>query len=92
MGLFFLLGKSGAPDKTKAHQYFLDSAQKGHPRAMTNLAIMLKRGDGIPQNLPQALSWFKKAAKLGDKQAAEEALKLEAVLVPPTEYSLVTPH
>jgi serine/threonine protein kinase len=92
MGLFFLLGKSGVPDKAKAYQYFLDSANKGHPRAMTNLAIMLKRGDGIPQDIPEALSWFKKAAKLGDTQAASEAAKLEAVLAPPTGYSLETPH
>ena len=53
---------------------------------------MLKRGDGIPQNIPEALSSFKKAAKLGDTQAASEAAKLEAVLAPPTGYSLETPH
>ena len=53
---------------------------------------MLKRGDGIPQNIPEALSWFKKAAKLGDTQAAAEALKLESLLAPPSGYSLVTPH
>lgn len=92
LGLFFLLGKAGAPNKTKAYQYFLDAAQKDHPRAMTNLAIMLKRGDGIPQNIPEALTWFKKAAKLGDTQAAAEVVKLEAVLAPPTGYALATPH
>ena len=92
LGLFFLLGKSGAPDKAKAYQLFLDSANKGHPRAMTNLGIMLKRGDGVTQNIPEALLWFKKAAKLGDTQAAAEALKLESLLAPPSGYSLVTPH
>lgn len=91
LGLFFLLGRNGAPDKTKAYQLFLNSAQKGHARAMTNLAIMLKRGDGIPQNMPEALSWFKKAAALGDTQAATEAQKLEVALTP-TNYALLTPQ
>jgi TPR repeat protein len=31
MGLFFLLGKSGAPDKAKAHQYFLRIRKKAIP-------------------------------------------------------------
>ena len=53
---------------------------------------MLKRGDGIPQNIPEALCWFKKAAKLGDTQAASEAAKLEAALAPSTGYSLETPQ
>lgn len=92
MGLFFLLGKLEEPNKPKAHQYFLEAANKGHPRAMTNLAIMLKRGDGVTQDKPKALFWFRKAKESGDKQAAAEVLKLEAELMPPVEYALLTPQ
>lgn len=86
LGLFFLSGKSGETNKIKARQHFLDSAQKNHPRAMTNLAIMLKRGDGIPKNIPEALFWFKKARELGNRQATREAMKLEVVLEKPSGY------
>ena len=36
---------------------------------------MLEHGDGVPQDKAQALQWYQKAAKQGDKKAQQKAEK-----------------
>ena len=63
LGMFALLGPGGMPkDKAKAYELFFQAAQKGHVRAMKNLAVMLDTGDGVKQDQEQALKWYRKAA------------------------------
>lgn len=67
LGMFALLGPGGMlKDKAKTYELFLQAAQKGHARAMKNLAVMLDMGDGIKQDQEQALYWYRKAAAAGD--------------------------
>lgn len=88
LGLFHLQGKGGLPvDKKQAYELFLKGAQKGHVRAMINLATMLEYGDGVSKNLTEALKWYKKAADVGDPKAREKYNKLQAVLSAQPTYS-----
>jgi hypothetical protein len=67
--------------------------QSLHNMKQKNKDEYRKRLNDVLMGLENCLKfWFKKAAKLGDTQAATLALKLEAALAPPTEYSLVTPQ
>lgn len=75
LGVFALSGRHGEPaDKNKAYQLFLAAAEKGHPHAMRNLAIMLDKGDDIPVNQQQALIWYEKA---GDAASLSRAKRLK---------------
>ncbi len=77
LGVFALMGPGGMPkDKVKAHQLFLEAAQKGHPRAMKNLAVMLDTGDGVAQDQKQALVWYQKAGAAGDVASLKRATRL----------------
>ncbi|QDF08027.1 tetratricopeptide repeat protein [Myxococcus xanthus] len=53
-----------APDASRealAHAYLM-AARAGRVEAMTNVALHLEHGDGIRQDVPQALRWTRKAA------------------------------
>lgn len=52
---------------TKAFKEFKEDAEKGDPRAMEAVAVMLHMGEGVKQNLKKALSWYRKAAEKGDE-------------------------
>jgi len=65
--------------KKQAYQCFLSSANREHVRAMYNLAMMLEKGDGIEQNLSEAIRWYKKAADKGDVRAQEKYQKFAAL-------------
>ncbi|AKQ63380.1 TPR repeat, SEL1 subfamily [Myxococcus hansupus] len=52
-----------------AHAYLM-AARAGRMEAMTNVALHLEHGDGIRQDVPEAMRWMRKAAGLGDDVAA----------------------
>ena len=52
-----------------AAEFYKEAADKGYPPAMNNYAVLLLRGDGIPQNKKQAIHYLKMAAKKGDQNA-----------------------
>ncbi|GHG95020.1 tetratricopeptide repeat protein [Comamonas sp. JC664] len=52
-----------------AHAYLM-AARAGRVEAMTNVALHLEHGDGIRQDVPEAMRWMRKAAGLGDGVAA----------------------
>lgn len=60
------------PDASRealAHAYLM-AARAGRVEAMTNVALHLEYGDGIRQDVPEAMRWMRKAARLGDDVAA----------------------
>jgi TPR repeat protein len=52
-----------------AYRLLLPEAQKGNTFAQYNVALMLSNGLGVPQDLPQAVKWYERAAKGGDDDA-----------------------
>ncbi len=78
LAMLFLSGKGGiAVDKTQAYQLLLAAATKGYSRAMKNLAIMLDKGDGVPQDQQKAFFWYQKA---GDSSSLRRAQRLKEKL------------
>jgi TPR repeat protein len=52
------------------------AAERGHPLAQYNLAVMLSKGQGCEPDQAKALSWFQKAAARGLKQAHDAIRKM----------------
>jgi serine/threonine protein kinase len=73
IAMLLLVGKGMAQNKVQAYQLLLIAATAGHQRAMKNLAIMLDKGDGVKQDLRQALFWYQRA---GDPSALQRAKRL----------------
>ena len=44
-------------------------AQKGNASAQSNLGLMYRKGEGVPQDYVQAAKWTRLAADQGDAQA-----------------------
>ena len=44
-------------------------AEAGSTACMNNLAELLAKGDGVPQDLEQAMEWYRRAAELDDECA-----------------------
>jgi tRNA A-37 threonylcarbamoyl transferase component Bud32 len=83
LAMFSLQGKTGAPDKRKALEYFIKAASHpGHDQAKAcfNAALMLEKGDGVPQNFLQAYRWYNEAAKLGDAAAQAKAEEVKRIM------------
>lgn len=55
-------------------------AQKGHVRAMVNVAALLERGEGVAKDLRGSLAWYQKALAAGDQKAAEACKRIERLL------------
>lgn len=49
----------------EASKWYLAAAQSGHARAMYNLALMLKNGEGVPEDDAEAVKWLHAAAEKG---------------------------
>jgi TPR repeat protein len=47
-------------------------AASGDPKAEAELGTMYEKGDGVPQDYPQAASWFRKAAEQGAATAQND--------------------
>jgi TPR repeat protein len=56
------------PDSSRLN-YQLWSRLSGSALAQANLGWMYQAGNGVPQNYPEALKWFRKAADEGDAMA-----------------------
>jgi len=52
-----------------AYRLLLPEARAGNTYAQYNVALMLSRGLGVPQDLVQAAKWYERAAKSGDDDA-----------------------
>ena len=59
-------------DAAKAAKWFEGAAQRNVPDAQADLAYMLWTGQGVAQDKPRAIKWWKAAAKAGNKRAQEQ--------------------
>jgi len=67
LGLVYRAGIGGVtPDTARAAAEFEAAAQGGHPAAPNELAIMYEDGDGVPQDLARALTWYDTGLDRGD--------------------------
>lgn len=44
----------------------LQKANAGDDKAQVNLGVMYAKGEGVPKDYKQAMSWYSKAADQGD--------------------------
>ena len=58
-----------AGDFEVALKEFRPLAEQGDVDAQFNLAVMYRKGEGVPQDNAQALRWYRMAANQGDAQA-----------------------
>lgn len=75
IAMLLLQGKMGTPNKVQAFNYLLKCAShESHdqPKACYNLASMLEKGDGVTQDLSQALHWYNESARLGNTDAVKK--------------------
>ena len=56
-------------DYSTALRLFRLLAEKGDPRAQSNLGVMYAKGEGVPQNYAEALKWFRLGADQGNARA-----------------------
>ncbi|WP_207261539.1 tetratricopeptide repeat protein [Desulfovibrio sp. Huiquan2017] len=56
-------------DYTVAFNMLMGEAQKGDPRAQTQIGFMYQVGAGVPKSIDTALGWYKKAAAQNYTQA-----------------------
>ena len=56
-------------NKGDAFKQWLALANKGHPDAQFNVAIMYRQGIGVKNNNKESIKWYKKAANAGNPKA-----------------------
>ncbi len=61
--------KLSQKDFAGAHAIYLSLANQNDAKACYNLGLMYQYGDGVAQNLDEAVNWFTKSAALNDKEA-----------------------
>lgn len=61
--------KMAQKDFAGAHAIYLSLANQNDPKACYNLGLMYQEGDGVPQNMDEAVKWYTKAADLQYRDA-----------------------
>ena len=74
-------GRGVEKNYQRAHQLFLDSANKGNPESSRYLGLMYLSGNGVTKNLKTSIQWFEKAAVMGDKMSKDNLKKLKKLSV-----------
>ncbi len=69
LGLVYEYGKGRSVDSSKAENLYLEAAERGHVRAMVQLAGIYLHDTGKFRNETIALEWYEKAAQKGDRDA-----------------------
>ncbi|MDG1340027.1 MAG: tetratricopeptide repeat protein, partial [Paracoccaceae bacterium] len=54
---------------TEAVNWYRKAAEQGLAEAQSNLGIMYRNGQGVPQDYTEAVSWYRKAAEQGNALA-----------------------
>jgi TPR repeat protein len=67
--LAIALENQGSPDKNKIISLYEKAANNNDAYAINNLAVCYLLGDGVKQNLKQAVKYFEKAVKANDDYA-----------------------
>ena len=58
-----------AEEYEKAFQSWLSAAEQGHAKAQFYLGAMYAHGEGVVQNVEQAIAWYTQAAEQGSAWA-----------------------
>lgn len=66
----------------EAAKWFQLAADQGRADAQSNLGAMYAEGEGVPQDLVQALMWFSLAAAQNNKEAMENRDKAVVLMTP----------
>jgi TPR repeat protein len=69
VGRCYDLGWGTAPDKARAAACYKITAERGLDWGMYNYATLLALGDGVAEDKPAALDWFRTAAGMGNAKA-----------------------
>ncbi|GJL94268.1 MAG: hypothetical protein DHS20C05_06730 [Hyphococcus sp.] len=69
LGYMFATGLGVEKDYTKAADFWRKAANKGHPNAQHNFAMLYDMGKGVEQSDERATQWWLKAADLGHEVA-----------------------
>ncbi|KAH9914910.1 HCP-like protein [Epithele typhae] len=70
---YYLVGSAGVlpQSDTEAYLWARKAAEEGLTKAMYAVGYFLEVGIGTEPNMQEAISWYKRAADLGDKRAAQ---------------------
>jgi|TARA_R110002126_G_scaffold1177_1_gene6991 enhanced entry protein EnhC len=68
LGLVYEYGKGRPVDHSKAATLYKSAAERGHARAMVQLAGLYMHDENL-RNYRKSAQWYRKAAKLGDRNA-----------------------
>jgi len=68
LGLVYEYGKGRPVDHSKAVTLYKSAAERGHARAMVQLAGLYMHDENL-RNYRKSAQWYRKAAKLGDRNA-----------------------
>ncbi len=76
LGLVYEYGKGRSVDKDKAEALYLEAAERGHIRAMVQVAGIYLNDTGKFRNETIAREWYEKAAKHGNRDALYQLGKM----------------
>lgn len=62
-------GLDTIPNAEEALRYFRFAAEKGHRKAVLNVAYMYEKGLGIPKDSAEAFRWYQRAAEDGHQES-----------------------
>ena len=71
LALYFAEGRGGVDiNMPKAAKWFEKAAERGVVDSQFNLGVLFESGQGLPQNMENALVWYSIAGAQGDQMAA----------------------
>jgi len=85
LGMCKLFGDGVPMNKFEAGKSFRAAAEAGHVDAMTTLATMLHKGDGVPQDSTLAAEWMIKGATANGEDLSDILAKFETGQLTPEQ-------
>lgn len=77
VGWWHITGEHGFKvDHAEAMKWNLRAYKQGHSEGANNIGELYEKGLGVPKDMEQAKSWYKKASVLGNAEATERLEKL----------------
>jgi TPR repeat protein len=84
-GMAYLNGLGDSPEEKAASQdpefaalWFRRAAEQGHAKAQYSLAVQYSKGEGVPEDIDQALAWCRQSAAQSHELAVKGVRILEA--------------
>jgi TPR repeat protein len=89
LGAMLQNGEGGPIDYAASHAYLTRAAESGSAGAMLFLGTEHELARGTYRNLPEALTWYRRALEAGDDSAQEDVTRVETALaILPPENTL----